>query len=689
MFKQLGLLWVLACVSCASIVDAGSKQYSLDEYQHLSKQLLKKDELFIRSELTKLGQKKAALPDYTKEFGFDVEQPVEWFTSDEGKRIMDIILSFQTPSGGWSKRTDMAKEKRKPGYAFGTEEDYVPTFDNSATSTQLMLLAKAYSLTENKNYLIAFNRGLDYVMSAQFPNGGWPQSFPLRGSYHDHITYNDALMRDLMVLMLKVSKAKDEFSFVTKDQQAAAKKSLDMALDCVLKTQVKVNGELTVWGAQHDVKTLAPAKARAYEMVSLTSSESVWMLEFLMELENPSSDIVQSIHAAAKWYEQTKIIGKTWVRGANQLTDNASAPALWSRFYEIGTNKPIFGDRDDAIYYEIGKVSEERRAGYAWFTTSPNNVLKKYQKWKKKHFSLAQNPLNFGNNIRTADPSGHVWADRKMYLYTSHDEECQEDFHMKDWYAFSSDDLVKWKTHGPILSIKDLTWADNFAWAPDAAYKNGKYYLIFPAGTGFKDRVNPEKSTKWMGLGVAVSDSPTGPFKDAIGKPLWRTPYANDPSLFIDDDGKAYLYFHGMNADFQVAEMADDLLSIKGDLQKMDMGGYQPKMEGPWVFKRKGIYYFTMPENNRTLSYYTSRSPKGPWQYQGVIMDEENGNNHHSIVEYKGHWILFYHRWFDTPGCHKKQRHVAAEYLFFTDDGKIQKVNRTQQGVSDFPKRIK
>lgn len=304
---------------------------------------------------------------------------------------------------------------------------------------------------------------------------------------------------------------------------------------------------------------------------------------------------------------------------------------------------------------------------------------------------LAQNPLNFGSNIRTADPSGHVWADGKMYLYTSHDEECQEDFHMRDWHVFSSSDLVNWKSYPPILSLDDISWADNFAWAPDAAYKNGKYYLIFPAGTGFKDRVNPEKSTKWMGLGVAVSDSPTGPFKDAIGKPLWTTPYANDPSLFIDDDGKAYLYFHGMNADYQVGEMAGDLLSLKGGLQKMDMGGYEPKMEGPWVFKRNGIYYFTMPENNRVLTYYTATSPKGPWKYQGVIMEEENGNNHHSIVEYQGQWILFYHRWLDTPEstCKKKQRHVAAEYIHFNEDGTIQKVKRTTEGVSDFPTRIK
>jgi hypothetical protein len=144
----------------------------------------------------------------------------------------------------------------------------------------------------------------------------------------------------------------------------------------------------------------------------------------------------------------------------------------------------------------------------------------------------AQNPLNFGSNIRTADPSGHVWPDGRMYLYTSHDEECQPDFFMKDWHAFSSSDLVNWTAHGAVLSVEQLSWADNYAWAPDAAYKNGKYYLVLPAGTGVKDRKNPEKSTKWMGIGIAVSDSPAGPFKDAIGKPLWREPYANDPGLF-------------------------------------------------------------------------------------------------------------------------------------------------------------
>ncbi|MFC1569417.1 family 43 glycosylhydrolase [bacterium] len=295
---------------------------------------------------------------------------------------------------------------------------------------------------------------------------------------------------------------------------------------------------------------------------------------------------------------------------------------------------------------------------------------------------FSKNPLQFGSLIRTADPSGHVWNDGKMYVYTSHDEECQPDFWMKNWHVFSSEDLINWTDHGPCLSVDDLSWADNYAWAPDCAYKNGKYYFCFPAGTGFKDRKNPKNSTKWMGIGIAVSDSPTGPFTDAIGGPLWTEPYANDPCLFIDDDGKGYLYFHG-GGDWFVAEMADDLLSIKSDFYRMDMGGYEPKMEGPWVFKRKENYYYTIPEGNRILTYYMGKSPKGPWEYRGKFMDEEGAsNNHHSIVYFKGQWILFYHRWLNINStCNKKQRHCCAEYLYFNDDGTIQKVERTDKGV--------
>ncbi len=118
----------------------------------------------------------------------------------------------------------------------------------------------------------------------------------------------------------------------------------------------------------------------------------------------------------------------------------------------------------------------------------PEGLSSRYSPRPSRGSAFAGNPLDFGSNIKTADPSGHVWADGRMYIYASHDEECQEDFWMKDWHAFSSADLVNWTDHGAIFHVKDIAWADNYAWAPDAAYKNGKYYFCFPAGTGHKDR---------------------------------------------------------------------------------------------------------------------------------------------------------------------------------------------------------
>lgn len=355
------------------------------EYRARSEATSQLDKAFIAAELKALGLSEPTLPAYTKEFGFETKQPDAWFSSAEGQRIMDIIVSFQTPSGGWSKRTDMAAAPRAPGMAFGVEKDYIPTFDNGAGSTQMALLAKAYSITGKQAYADAFYKGLDLIVAAQYPNGGWPQSFPLTGGYHDHITYNDALMRDLMRILHNTSLGKNEFAFVSAEARAKATASLEKGLECVLNTQVQTDGVLTIWGAQHDALTLQPAKARAYEMASLSTAESVAMLEFLMDIDAPSPELINAIHSAMDWYEQNKILGYTWQRGDGPMTADPSAPPMWSRFVEVGSNLPIFGDRDGSIHYEISKVSQERREGYAWFTTAPNKVLKKYAKWAQKY----------------------------------------------------------------------------------------------------------------------------------------------------------------------------------------------------------------------------------------------------------------------------------------------------------------
>lgn len=353
-------------------------------YISRSEELRKLDHQHLRAEMKRRGLSKPLLPAATKEFGFDTEQPLEWFRSNEGKAIMEAILSLQTPSGGWSKRTDMT-QKRKPGMAFGKEKNYIPTFDNDATSRQLTLLAKAYTATGKQTYKDAFARGLTLIINAQYPNGGWPQNYPLVGGYHNYITYNDSLMANLMFLLRDVAKGVGNYAFVSQEQRMLAQQSLNKAIQCALNTQILIDGIPTVWGAQHDPISLLPAQARAYEMASFASAESVSMVMFLMELENPSAAIINAIHDAAAWYEATKITGKTWVRGEANLKEDAKAQPLWARFYELGTNKPIFGDRDGTIHYEIDKVSKERREGYGWYTTSPNKVVKQYAKWAKKY----------------------------------------------------------------------------------------------------------------------------------------------------------------------------------------------------------------------------------------------------------------------------------------------------------------
>lgn len=388
----LSVTALLACTqqanttaSSATEKTSRTQNISWSEYRARSAATRKLDDDFIAAELKQLGVSEPTLPAYTKEFGFDTKPPDAWFNSAEGQRIMDNIVSFQTPSGGWSKRTDMAAKARVPGVAFGVEKKYIPTFDNSATSTQVALLARAFALTGKQSYQDAFYRGLALIIEAQYPHGGWPQNYPLVGGYHDHITYNDALMKDLMNLLHRVSLGQNEYAFVSADARAEAATSLRKGTECVLNTQVIVNGARTIWGAQHDAITLAPTKARAYEMASLSTMESAAMLDFLMELDDPSSAVVDAVHAAIAWLEENKITGYTWQRGDGPMIADAEAPPMWSRFVEQGSGLPVFGDRDGSIYYEISEVSQERRESYAWFTTAPNKVLKKYAKWSKKY----------------------------------------------------------------------------------------------------------------------------------------------------------------------------------------------------------------------------------------------------------------------------------------------------------------
>jgi len=232
-----------------------------------------------------------------------------------------------------------------------------------------------------------------------------------------------------------------------------------------------------------------------------------------------------------------------------------------------------------------------------------------------------------------ADPSARVFNGR-LYVYPSHDIAGSKDWDMVDWQVFSTDDMLHWKDHGVIFSLKDVKWATKHAWASDCIQRNGKYYFYFPADDQ---------------IGVAVSDSPTGPFKDAIGKPLIAANEASirsiDPNIFLDDNGQAWLYFGNSHDKVAVVKLKSDMITRDGPIQVLDVKNYH---EGIWVYKRQGLYYFTYPSYRgdmvaNLMEYSVAKSPTGPFEYKGVILDNRSRNVHGSVVDFKGKSWLFYH----------------------------------------------
>ncbi|MGB7158377.1 MAG: pectate lyase [Tepidisphaeraceae bacterium] len=330
------------------------------------------------------------------------KQPDEWFTSDDGKRSLDNVLTWQNGNGGWWKAYDPnsprkgAADKVDPRFPKQDQNlsGQVSTFDNKATWSELRLLARAVRLTNEQKYEDAFDRGLKFTLAAQYPNGGWPQRFPLEDNYGRHITFNDEAMVEVMKFVRDVAGGKEDFDFVddaTRKQCAAA---FDKGVECILNCQIKVDGKPTVWCAQHDEVTLAPAKARAYELASFSGGESAAITMLLMDIDNPSDRVKQAVRGAVAWYEQSKLIGIREERKPDSrlpkgfdvvVVEDPSAPPLWARFYDIETGKPYFCGRDGVKKPSLAEVEMERRAGYAWLRPWGDKVLKAYPKWAAKH----------------------------------------------------------------------------------------------------------------------------------------------------------------------------------------------------------------------------------------------------------------------------------------------------------------
>lgn len=380
----LPVLLLIVCIVLPASAIANTAEAAWQHYYRQSEHTRQHDDTVLAAELVQLEQQTAAKPAASRRFGFDTDAPPSWYQTAAGKALLSSMLSLQTPSGGWSKRTDMS-QPRQPGQHFGVEPAYVPTFDNSATTTQLQVLARAYTATGNPDYAAAFYRGLQLVFQAQYPNGGWPQTYPLRGGYHDHITLNDGVMADILNLLLDISQQTTDFAFVSENIRQQARQHFAAGVALLLQLQVNTGDRLTIWAGQYHHRTLAPAAARAYEMVALASAESAAITELLMRIANPEPAIVNAVTQAANWFLQNQLANLYWHPVDRVLVAKPGSHRIWPRFAEIGSNKALFADRDGRILYDVHQVSLERRQGYAWYTATPEQTLQLYQQWQTAH----------------------------------------------------------------------------------------------------------------------------------------------------------------------------------------------------------------------------------------------------------------------------------------------------------------
>lgn len=314
--------------------------------------------------------------------------------------IANNILLFQRDNGGWPKNYDMRAilTPEQVAKVKSTKHILNTTFDNATTYTHLYYLAQVYTTSKIEKYKNACIKGIEFILDAQYKNGGWPQYYPLEDNYSRHITFNDGAYMGIMDLLKKIKYGNSNFLFLDEDIKIQVSKAFDKGLDCILKMQIENQGKLTAWCQQHDEVNLAPAWARAFEPPSICNGESASVVTFLMSLENPSDQVINAIQNAVKWFEDSKIYNTrietfkiepfeskfTTVKHDRKVVTDSTAAPIWTRYYELGTAKPLFCDRNSKYLYSLSEVSVERRNGYAWYTYNPQQVLDAYDKWQKK-----------------------------------------------------------------------------------------------------------------------------------------------------------------------------------------------------------------------------------------------------------------------------------------------------------------
>jgi PelA/Pel-15E family pectate lyase len=333
-------------------------------------------------------------PGNRAEFEHDSDTPAEWFASAENQKLAEVVISYQTPTGGWSKAVDYTKGPRQPGTHWSNQSGdgwhYCGTFDNRTTTEQIKFLAGVFTATKRDDVKAALMKGLDYVFTAQYPNGGWPQNYPVERGYHEAITLNDDAMVHILEVLHDLAEGDNHFAFADDALKQRAQAAFDKGIANIAAMQVRIDGQPTVWCAQHHPLTLEPVKARAKEPTSLSGGESANLVKFLMRSGPTTPEVVAMIEAALKWFDAHRLTGLRKTKNdqgkTDYIADPASTEVLWARFYDLQTAKPIFAGADDGIVYStFQEMAAKNKVAYDFFSTRPAELLgKELPRWRKR-----------------------------------------------------------------------------------------------------------------------------------------------------------------------------------------------------------------------------------------------------------------------------------------------------------------
>jgi len=315
--------------------------------------------------------------------------------------IADNMLLFQKNNGGWPKNYDFFAVLTPEQVAIvkAAKAQTNTTFDNGNTYTQIAALAIAYHATKVEKYKAGCIRGLGFILQAQYKNGGWPQYYPIeKNNYSSHITFNDGGMMGILKLLKDILDGEPQYAFVDSKLRSKIQVAYNKGLDCILKTQINDAGKPTAWCQQYDEVTLQAAWARKFEPPCICNKESSDIVLFLMSIDHPGKAVIESVQNAVAWFDES-IIHNTRVKTIQApktltpykvsvsdrvVVTDSTAPAIWTRYYELKTHRPMFCNRDSKVVYSLSEVARERRDGYSWYNYEPQKVLNKYPKWQKK-----------------------------------------------------------------------------------------------------------------------------------------------------------------------------------------------------------------------------------------------------------------------------------------------------------------